>query len=253
LSDIWQACNGLEHIRDLKVNVIRVVESQEQVATTKLVESSEEQHQLESLLEATKPPMPQGAEHYDYLIWTPFRYPPLPFGSRFGRRAEHGIFYGSLDDETALAECAYYRFVFLSGMETPLPGGIPLTTWHSTFEVKFDTGHGVALETAPFIEHTNEISDPTRYDASQSLGSVMRDAGVEALTYLSARLKDGVNAGAFVLHAIKSRRPECLQQWVCTTTAETVAFIRLHGRGEQPMNFPLRQFLMNDVLLVPAC
>lgn len=100
-------CNGAEYIHPLKVNVIRLVESQEQVATTKLVETLEEQHQLESLLESTKPAQPEGAGHYHYLIWTPFRYPPLPYGSRFGNRAQHGIFYGSLDDKTALAECAY--------------------------------------------------------------------------------------------------------------------------------------------------
>ena len=34
----------------------RIVESQEQVATTKLVESLDEQHLLENLLEFTKPP-----------------------------------------------------------------------------------------------------------------------------------------------------------------------------------------------------
>ena len=252
MSDIWQACKGAEHVHPLKVNVIRVVESQEQVATTKLVDTSEEQHQLENILESTKPPRPQGAEQYDYLIWTPFRYPPLPYGSRFGNRALHGIFYGSLDDGTAMAECAYYRFVFLSGMAVPLPVD-RLTTEHSSFEVKFDTAHGIALETAPFDVYAAQISDPTRYETSQSLGAAMRNADVEAFTYLSARFKDGINAGAFVLNAIKSRRPERLQQWVCTTTMNNVAFIRLHGREEQPFNYPLKQFLVNGELPVPAC
>ncbi len=253
MSDIWQACTGPDQVHSLKANVVRVVESQEQVATTKLVDTSEEQHLLETILEQTKLPAPPGAKHYHYLIWTPFRYPPLPFGSRFGRRAEHGIFYGSLDNETALAECAYYRIVFLSGMEEPLPDGEPLTTGHSTFEVKFDTAQGIALEAAPFKDYTAQISDPIKYDISQSLGVAMREAGVEAFSYLSSRFKDGINAGAFVLNAIKSRRPEHMQQWICTTTMDNVSFIRLHGREDQPFNYPRRQFLVDDLLPVPSC
>ena len=39
----------------------------------------------------------------DTLLSTPFRYPPLPYGSRFGRRHEHGIYYGSKRLDTNLA------------------------------------------------------------------------------------------------------------------------------------------------------
>ena len=231
--------------------MVRVAESQEQVATTKLVDTPEEQSQLESLLEKSKPPMPPGAQRYHYLIWTPFRYPPLPHGSRFGRRAQHGLFYGSLSLDAALAECAYYRFVFLSGMTLPLPSD-RLTTGHSSFQVKLDTINGIALETAPFTAHSARISDPSQYEASQSLGDKMRAAGVEAFTYVSARYEGGINAGVFGLQAIKSRKPEHVRHWVCTTTAETVSFIRLHGRDEAPYSFQRARFLVNDVLPAPA-
>jgi hypothetical protein len=251
LSDIWQACKGWEQIRPLKRVVVRVVESQEQVATTRLVDTSEEQSQLEGLLEKTKPPMPRHAERYDYLIWTPFRYPPLPHGSRFGGRAERGLFYGALSLDAALAECAYYRLVFLSGMASPLPVE-RMTTEHASFQARVDAANGVALEGEPFIPHAVRISDPTRYEASQSLGRAMRDAGVEAFTYLSARHADGINAGVFELPAIKSRKPEHMRHWLCTTMAETVSFIRLHGRDEAPYTFQRAQFLVNDVLPRPA-
>lgn len=230
----------------------RVVESQEQAATTRLVDTAEEQSQLENLLEHTKPPRPRNAARYDYLIWTPFRYPPLRHGSRFGRRSEHGLFYGSLSLPAALAECAYYRFVFLSGMTSPLPGE-RLTTGHSAFQARLATENGIALEQMPFREYAARISDPVRYGASQALGGAMREAGVAAFTYPSARYHGGINAGVFELQAIKSRKPERLQHWLCTTTAETVAFIRLHGRGESPLNFQRAQFLVNGVLPAPAC
>ncbi len=230
----------------------RVVESQEQVATTRLVDTAEEQGQLESLLENTKPHQPQNAGRYDYLNWTPFRYPPLPHGSRFGRRSEHGLFYGSLSLPAAFAECAYYRFVFLSGMTAPLPVA-RLTTGHSAFQARLMTENGIALEAEPFKRYSAKISDPSHYDASQALGSAMRDAGVAAFTYLSARYQHGINTGVFELQAIKSRKPEHMQHWVCTTTAETVSFIRLHGRDESPYNFTHAQFLVKDVLPAPAC
>lgn len=250
MSEIWHSCRGWEQIRPLKVTAIRVVESQEQVATTKLVDTPEEQSQLESLLENTKPPRPPGAEGYHYLIWTPFRYLPLPHGSRFGKRAERGLFYGALRLEAAFAECAYYRFVFLSGMASPLPVD-RLLTEHTSFEIRVDTEKGLALEVEPFRQYSAEISDPLHYKASQALGSAMRVADVEAFTYMSARYRNGINAGAFVLEAIKSRKPERMQNWVCTTTKDTVSFIQLHARDTQPYSFQLAQFLVNDVLPTP--
>ncbi|MCV6615090.1 MAG: RES family NAD+ phosphorylase [Cellvibrionaceae bacterium] len=37
---------------------------------------------------------------------TPFRYPPLAYGSRFGSTLERGIFYASQELATAFAESA---------------------------------------------------------------------------------------------------------------------------------------------------
>ena len=59
------------------------------IATRKLVDSLAEQELLEKLLEGAKPPAPGARVHY--LLSTPFRYPPLPHGSRFGRATERGI------------------------------------------------------------------------------------------------------------------------------------------------------------------
>lgn len=252
MSPIWRDCQGWERFVPLNATAVRIVESQEQIATTELVNTLDEQHVLEQLLETTKPALPQGADDYDYLISTPFRYPPLPYGSRFGQRLQSGIYYGSLTIDTALAECAYYRFVFWTGMAVPPPGA-RLTTEHTSFEVQVATARGIALDAGPFSQYTPAISDPAQYGASQRLGSTMREAGVEAFTFRSARdAKAGRNIGVFALPAIQSRKPLNLRQWICTTTAETVSFIEVHA-NRPPSSFSLSAFLANGTLPVPAC
>lgn len=250
MSLIWQQCQGTAHIGRLKTTAVRIVESQEQIATMALVDTADEQHILEQLLDRTKPAPPPGAEGYHYLIWTPFRYPPLPHGSRFGLRDHTGIFYASLAIPTALAECAYYRFVFLSGLSAPPPRD-RLTTEHTTFEVQVDTPHGIPLDKPPFNEHEAAISDARDYRAAQQLGSAMRDAGVGAFTYRSAR-GPGTNVAAFSIKAIKSRRPKDLRQWICTTTSTHVAFTEVHT-NESPQSFTLDSFLIDNSLPTPAC
>lgn len=86
MTDIWAAVGAQAQPRPLTGEILRLVESQEQVATNQLVSTLAEQDLLESMLEASKPPLPQGTARLDYLLATPFRYPPLPHGSRFGGR-----------------------------------------------------------------------------------------------------------------------------------------------------------------------
>ena len=64
----------------------RAVEAQHRVSTMKLVDTLAEQSALESLIDATKPPVPPDCRHLHYLLATPFRYgAPYPTGSRFRR------------------------------------------------------------------------------------------------------------------------------------------------------------------------
>src|SRR6478672_10673303 len=113
-SSIWTRCAGDSEIRRLQLTASRVVESQHQVSTRKLVDSNEEQALLEELIDGVKPlDVTNGKLHY--LLSTPFRYPPLRHGSRFGRRHERGIWYGSLTRRPAFAEVSYYRLLFLEG------------------------------------------------------------------------------------------------------------------------------------------
>jgi hypothetical protein len=252
MSRLWGACKGSRHIQPLALSAIRVVESQGQAATLTLVDSLEEQMVLESLLENVKPPLPETPPGYHYLLTTPFRYPPLPYGSRFGSRLHNGIFYASLTEATALAETAYYRFVFWQGMATP-PPRVRLTTELTTFSAKIKTNQGVRLEAAPFEQYTASISHPSDYQTSQALGDAMRDARVEAFTYVSARDPEGgINCGCFTIAAIAAKKPSSLASWTCVTNDTHVTFLKSHAL-ETHLAFSIEGFLVDGQLASPAC
>ena len=124
-SNIWTRCAGDSELRALRASPWRAVEAQHQVSTRKLVDSADEQALLEELIDRAKPPdMTGGKTHY--LLATPFRYPPLRHGSRFGTRHERGIWYGSETRAAVFAEVAYYRLLFLEGSRANLE------TWNCT-------------------------------------------------------------------------------------------------------------------------
>src|SRR5207244_11296246 len=101
--------------------VCRVVKAQFRSATRKLVGWEAEQGVFEELIDRrAKLPVPAGFEGLHYLLYTPFRHPPLRNGSRFGTRLLRGILYGARELPTALAEVAYYRLVFLDGSAADL-------------------------------------------------------------------------------------------------------------------------------------
>src|SRR3989442_239294 len=95
---IWTRCEGRSRLRRLSGRAWRVVEYQYLVSTRKLVASDEEQRLLEDLIEQSKPAAPAGGLHF--LLSTPFRYPPLRHGSRFRRRTDPGVWYGSQEQRT---------------------------------------------------------------------------------------------------------------------------------------------------------
>ena len=249
--DIWSSCDGESHMGVLRAGAIRAVESQEQIATTVLVDTPAKQFILEKLLEESNPPTGDVAHGWHYLITTPFRYLPLHCGSRFGKPTRPGIFYASSARSTLLAEVAYYRLVFWHGMELP-PTRQPVITGHTLFAVTVETNKAIQLERAPFNEYRTVISDPVGYDASQRLGEAMRDADVDAFSYISARDPGaGINIGVYKATAIKSRRPGSMQQWACTTRADSVSFIKMHSRTER-YAFSIDQFSIG-VFPEPAC
>jgi len=247
-SSIWTRCAGDSNLRSLRVDAHRVVEAQHQVSTRKLVDTAAEQVLLEELIDRVKPPDPtHGALHY--LLATPFRYPPLRYGSRFAARHRPSIWYGSEKLETALAEVAYYRLVFLDGTAAPLG---TVTTTLTAFTARASSDRAVDLASPPFAAHRRTIASPTRYAATQSLGEAMRAAGVELFRYPSARAADGINIGAFLPAVFGRAKPRGFETWHCVASKIRVELSKRDYFARGSMTFPREQFLVDGVLPTPA-
>lgn len=175
-----------------------------------------------------------------YLLAAPFRYSPLRHGSRFGIRHEPGIFYGSLTVQTLLAEAAFYRFLFWHDMATPPRG--PLTTQHTAFAARYATRQGVQLQATRFESHGKTLRHRSDYRATQTLGTAMREAGVEAFEYSSARDPDaGVNVGLSSPAALADTRPHGQEPWIAETATDAVTFVG--GAPRSVHRFTLDAFL----------
>jgi hypothetical protein len=248
VSAIWSACAAEARPGLLAGTLWRLVESQEQIATTALVDSLDEQALLEELLEESKPPLP-GNGKLHYLLRTPFRYPPLRYGSRFGARTEPSLLYGSLGIATMLAESAFYRFVFWHGMRTPPVRAI--TSQHTAFSAKYRTSQGLRLQAPPFARHSAALCDPRSYAASQALGTALRGQGVQAFEFVSARdSKSGLNVALFTPRALAGSQPLSTHRWVCQTNAGRVDFLDESSHGVH--GFELGLFLVEGSLPQPG-
>lgn len=230
MENLWKTYHLATAVQPIAGELWRLVESQAQVATMQLVDSLEAQGLLEELLDAVKPPPPPGSEQLHYLLYTPFRYPPLAHGSRFGRRHEPSLFYGALAPATALAESAYYRFVFWQGMSAPPP--TPIRSEHTLFSARYAAARGLQLQTGPCTAHRAVLADPADYTATQALGSAMREAEIVAFEYPSARCPvGGINVALFTPAAFVAPCPLTQQSWLCETGAEAVTFAQPHSRA----------------------
>ena len=248
--DIWQLCDGARHITSITDDFVRIVESQQQIATTQIVDNLEEQSILESLLEDTKPPLADGSRHLHYLLATPFRYPPLLHGSRFGQRHERSLFYASKSLETLLAEASYYRFVFWTGMREP-PQSSQFITEHTVFGGRYYTQKGVQLQHAPFAHYQQALSHPAHYQVTQQLGSTMREAGIEAIEYVSARdHAQGINVALYTPEALIVNEPLFAELWVCTTSKDVVRFSSRVMK--QVFTFAIKDFYVDGECPAPA-
>ncbi|MGM0767694.1 MAG: RES family NAD+ phosphorylase [Pseudomonadota bacterium] len=253
-------------IEPLQGTVYRIVESQEDIATTRLVDNIPEQARLEELLEASKPRRPKETERLHYLLATPFRYPPLKHGSRFGRAYERSLFYGAMTVNTALAETAFYRFVFISHLAVPFPR--PLRTLHTVFGARIRTERGVRLQDSGWQDLHGALTHPSRYGTPQALGSDLRACDVNAFQFLSARAlqaglyrlpfnasngMEGVNAALFEPAALKDRKPGARMRLIVVTGAELVSMSLTGEDGiRQVREFQRERFLIDGELPDPA-
>ncbi len=154
---------------------------------------------------------------------------PLPWGSRFGQTFEPGIFYASELVTTALAEVAYYRFLFYYGMSSPFPS--LLVTLHTAFSVDYDCKKGADLFTPPFNHYRKEIIHPSSYQFTQKLGSQLREQQFEGLIHPSARCPNsGTNIVLLTPNSIISHKPTEQNSWMCELREKTVTFSCQHPK-----------------------
>ena len=246
-SSIWTRCEGRSRLRRLRGEAWRVVEDQYLFSTRKLVDSDAEQRVLEDLLEASKPGAAARGLHY--LLVTPFRYPPLSHGSRLRTRADAGVWYGSREQRTAFAEAAYYRLLFLEGSAAEIDS---LELDLSAFRAAYETGRGADLTRPPFAAHRAAISSPVSYAESQPLGREMREAGVEACLFDSAREPGGVNVAVFTPRAFASRKPTPPESWRCVATRRYVEVVKKDVFRRLTHRFERAQFEVDGALPAPG-
>lgn len=251
--DIWTRCAGPSRTRSIKERVWRVVEAQHKVSTRRLVDTHEEQELLERIIDEVKPPRPTEPRFagLHYLLFTPFRHPPLRRGSRFGSATERSIWYGALRIETALSEKAYYQLLFAAGPRTQLKD---LACDWTAFRVDVATEKGIDLTAAPFIDYGAQVSSPSSYAAAQPLGRQMREAGIEGFLYRSARCLDGGTAlGLFEpVFSTRTLDGKYFQTWRCAVTDQGCEVVHLNDPGSRTLIFPRSAFEVRGTFPSPA-
>lgn len=206
----------------------RAVEAQHLVATMPLVDSLEEQLVLEKLLEESKPRLPKEAEGLHWLLFTPFRYPPPPGGSRFRGEHDAGVFYAADSLETACAELGYWRWRHLR--ESPAMDHIP-TRAQTVFQVAVKA-KGIDLRLAPFLRSRTSWTSPDDYSATQKLARDARKAGLGLIRYESVRDPQHRGCVAVMTPAAFARKaPIATQTWHLSVFRERVVW-----RGDDPLD-----------------
>jgi len=153
------------------------------VATRALVDTLAEQELLEALLEDSKPPMPEPCSTLDYLLQTPFRYPPFRYGSRFRSYADPGVWYGAELVRTSCAELGYWRWRFVTdsrGLERL--DGVAHTLYRALAR-----GSTLDLQVEPFVRDAQAWRHPSDYSACQQFARSARAAEVRMIRYASVR------------------------------------------------------------------
>lgn len=180
----------------------------------RLTDTLEEQQLLESLIETVKPPVPPIARGLNYLLSTPFRYDaPYPVGSRFRRAGMSlGVYYAAERVETAIAETAFYRVLFLAESPGTPP---PANGWEMTaFAARCSVEQAVDLTKGRLADHHEWWSHPTDYARCQQLADDARGIGIELIRYRSVRdPSGGANVAVLTPTALDLPEPIIRQSW----------------------------------------
>lgn len=221
----------------------RGVEAQHRVATMRLVDSLAEQAAIESILEASKPPLPRADPALNrssppraeppphYLLTTPFRY-RSPHPSRFRAGGDLGLWYGAKERDTACTEVAYWRWRFLMDSAGLREG--ELVTEHTLFQAQV-RGAAIDLTRAPWSASVEAWMHPSDYTACHALAKAARGHGVQWIRYASARRLGGHCAAVLTPGGLSLPQPLRLQTWVCKVTATQALMLHDDDRLTVPL------------------
>ena len=204
----------------------------------RLVDSLEEQAQLELILEASKPAMPPGTEKLHYLLATPFRYRPHA-GSRFRAPFDAGVWYGAEALRTALAEKSYWRLRFLlDSPQTPDLGPVPHTAFSASIR-----GTAIDLTQRPLVRDRATWTHRTDYAPTQALAAAAREAKIQMIRYESVRDPMHEACVAVLTPAALLRRPPRHEQtWFIAAARSRVRCAR-EPRSNESWEFTREQLL----------
>jgi hypothetical protein len=213
----------------------RAVEAQHLIATRALVDTLAEQELLEAVLEAAKPPLPAAAAGLDYLLATPFRYPPQREGSRFRARTDPGVWYGAEMVRTCCAELGYWRWRFVMDSQglTRLDG-VAHTLLHAA-----PHGACIDLRARPFVRDAADWRAANDYTATQALARTARSAQIAIIRYASVRDPQHAGCGA-VLDCrafLGSGGVRTRQSWFLTVDRRRASWVRARSRHAESHEF----------------
>ena len=234
-SAIWTPRAVASESQPCERSLWRAVEAQHVVATRALVDSLAEQEVLEAVLAASKPPLPARCAGLDYLLHTPFRYPPPSRGSRFRRYDDPGVWYGAEAARTSCAELGYWRWRFVRDSRglTRLDG-VPHTVFQAVAR-----GRSVDLRNEPFARDAGMWSHPDDYGACQELARTARAGEVQIIRYASVRDPEHGGCGAVLdccafsgTGGVRQR-----QSWFLTVDRQRASWVRSGARAAATYEF----------------
>jgi hypothetical protein len=226
--DEWFA----DSVRPASALLWRGVEAQHRVATLRLVDSLDDQAELERLLEASKPPLPRAAQGLHYLLATPFRY-RSPQPSRFRSATDPGVWYGAKERQTACTEVGYWRWRFLMDSEG-LRGG-ELVTEHTFFQAQA-RGPAVDLTREPWSRGSESWKQRDDYAPCQALARAVRAHGkAQWIRYESVRRPGGLCGAVLAPQALSLSAAHRLETWVCKVTAKQALMLHDEDRVTIPI------------------
>ena len=211
--------------RQQRLEPWRAVEAQHVASTRRRVDSNEEQAVLEELLDESKPKPPASIAGLDYLLATPFRYPPWARGSRFRSPADPGVLYAAEERRTACAELGYWRWRFVTDSSGLAEVGLGPVA-HTLFQVRA-LGSGIDLREKPFSRDARKWTDPNDYGPTQAFAAVVRRTPVVMIRYESVR--DPAKGGCVAIlepQAFSHKKPISYQTWFLTITTTASAWQR---------------------------